>query len=139
MSLRRARIALCSAERSSAPPSHVRSGAASVSLHLKSQPGPVGQLVDSPARKGVAECAEANDLPVAPRISTSPPRGGGITVPVWVRPLLGSFINKCTLNRWKRRVRPATLCDIRVPGLHDRLRLYFRIRLALIRSLAFGR
>ena len=40
MSLRRARIALCSAGRSSAPPSHVRSGAAaSVSLHLKSPTG----------------------------------------------------------------------------------------------------
>jgi hypothetical protein len=49
------------------------------------------------------------------------------------------FRKKCTLNRWKRRVRSATLCDIRVPGLRDRLRLYFRIRLALIRSLALGR
>jgi hypothetical protein len=56
-----------------------------------------------------------------------------MTVRVHVTRLLGSFIKKCTLNRRKRRVRPATLCDIRLLGLPDRLRLYFRIGLALIR------
>ncbi len=74
MSLRRTRIALCSAGRSSAPPSHVPRGAALVSLHFKSGTGFV-EMVDGPARKGLAECAKANDLPIARRISTSPPRG----------------------------------------------------------------
>ncbi len=79
-------------------------------------------------------CRGPNDLPIAPRISS--PAGDGMTVRVCVTRLLGSFIQKCTLNRRKRRVRPATLRDIRLLGLPDRIRLYFRIRLALIRSLA---